>query len=79
MFRTGSIARARSLPFWFDEIFTFHAANQPTISDVWRALANGVDLNPPLNYLLARGAATAGIPAISGVAHTRTTAARTVL
>jgi len=57
IFLAGTIARARSTPFWFDEIFTYHIANVTGMSDVWHALASGVDLNPPLYYVLVRAAA----------------------
>src|SRR5207247_5208555 len=57
IFLAGTITRARSTPFWFDEIFTYHIANVTGMSDVWHALASGVDLNPPLYYVLVRAAA----------------------
>jgi hypothetical protein len=48
----GTLGRAVGKPLWHDEIFTFYVAAQPAASDVWRSLAAGVDLNPPLYHLL---------------------------
>ena len=37
--------------FWYDELFTFHMTQQPS---VWKALVGGADVNPPLGYLIIR-------------------------
>ncbi len=47
---TASIASLR--PLWYDELFTFHVARQGRVGDVLRALAQGADVHPPLDYLL---------------------------
>ena len=39
---------------WYDELFTWHIASLPRVLGVWNALRDGVDLNPPLSYLLVR-------------------------
>jgi heme/copper-type cytochrome/quinol oxidase subunit 4 len=39
---------------WFDELFTLYVSRQSTLSDVLAALANAVDLHPPLSYFLTR-------------------------
>ena len=46
--------RAHRKLFWFDELFTVYLARLPDFRSVWRALVNGVDLNPPLFYLITR-------------------------
>ncbi len=40
-------------PLWFDELYTFYIAQQPTVSGMLEA-THRVDLNPPLNYFLTR-------------------------
>ena len=37
---------------WHDELFTYYIATAPSLSQFWREV--GLDLNPPLGYLLAR-------------------------
>jgi hypothetical protein len=46
--------RASVKPFWHDEIYTILEAELP-VATLWRALQDGVDLQPPLNALLTRG------------------------
>ncbi|HXH07669.1 MAG TPA: glycosyltransferase family 39 protein [Vicinamibacterales bacterium] len=50
----GTTARASAKPLWHDEIFTLYLATLPRVGDLWRALADGVDLNPPLYHLAVR-------------------------
>lgn len=51
----AALAFLRSLrPFWYDELITYHVATLPRITDVWRALTEGADLNPPLFYIVTR-------------------------
>lgn len=50
LFALRSIA---SRPLWFDELFTFHIAQAPTLGELFRQL-RALDLNPPLSYLLTR-------------------------
>jgi hypothetical protein len=40
-------------PLWFDELYTFYIAQQPTVARMMEAIRT-VDLNPPLNYFLTR-------------------------
>jgi hypothetical protein len=67
------VQRARAIPFWYDELFTFYLS-QLSFPDLLSSLREGADLNPPLFYLLtqafqlafgANEAATRG-PAILG-------------
>ena len=44
---------AAQRPLWFDELYTFYIAQQPTVSRMLEA-THTVDLNPPLNYFLTR-------------------------
>lgn len=41
---------------WYDELFTYHIARLPAVSDIWLSLVDAIDLNPPLSYLAARTA-----------------------
>ncbi len=50
LFALRSIA---SRPMWFDELFTFHIAQAPTVPRLLAQL-RALDLNPPLTYLLTR-------------------------
>lgn len=50
LFALHSIA---SRPLWFDELFTFHIAQAPTLHQLFEEL-HYLDLNPPLIYLLTR-------------------------
>jgi mannosyltransferase len=48
-------ATASARPLWFDEIFTYHIAAQPTVAALVDALGP-MDPSPPLHYLLVRAA-----------------------
>ena len=50
LFALRSIA---ARPLWFDELFTFHIAQAPTLHQLFTQL-RALDLNPPLTYLLTR-------------------------
>lgn len=52
---TGAFGRALAKPVWHDEIFTIYLATELPTGELWGALASGVDLNPPLYYVLVRG------------------------
>jgi uncharacterized membrane protein len=39
-------------PLWLDETFTWRIANDPSFSHMLRAIAGGVDTNPPTLYLM---------------------------
>jgi len=47
--------------FWLDEIHTQLLVEDPDLSHAARALANGVDFNPPTYYLLARLVTMTGV------------------
>lgn len=51
---TTAAARARAKPFWHDEIYTILHSTLPSISAMWAASRDGIDLAPPLNSLLTR-------------------------
>jgi hypothetical protein len=46
--------RASRKLFWFDELFTVYMSRLPDMASVWSALKQGVDLNPPLFYVVTR-------------------------
>jgi hypothetical protein len=50
LYAFGFWVSASLKPFWFDEIFTFQLAQLPHIGDIWRALEQGIELNPPLLF-----------------------------
>jgi hypothetical protein len=55
----GAILKARGKPLWFDEVLTTTIAELPRLSSIWTALSEGVQVDPPLNYLFVRAARTA--------------------
>jgi hypothetical protein len=50
------VLRAGHKCFWFDELFTVYLCRLPSFTGTWSAVMHGVDFNPPLFYLLTRGA-----------------------
>jgi hypothetical protein len=50
----GGVLAAASKPFWYDEISTIILSRQPHLSDIWAALKQGVDGQPPAYDLLER-------------------------
>ena len=50
----GAAGRASQHLLWSDELFTMYVSQLPPAT-MWRALASGIDLQPPLSYLLTRG------------------------
>ena len=40
-------------PLWFDELFTWHIAQMPTLTGLWKALGP-MDPSPPLYYIVTR-------------------------
>jgi Dolichyl-phosphate-mannose-protein mannosyltransferase len=42
--------------FWFDELFTTYLCRLPSFKATWTAVTHGADFNPPMLYLLTRGA-----------------------
>ena len=73
-----SLVAAASKPFWYDEVFTLIVARQPSLSAIWRALAQPADSYPPPFYLGERAVAALlhnpqvgfRLPAIFGFACT---------
>jgi 4-amino-4-deoxy-L-arabinose transferase-like glycosyltransferase len=73
---TATCILAARKPLWFDELFTYHISQVPTLTDLWRTLAQGFDPNPPLVYALTRwaqsilggGPVALRLPAILGFA-----------
>jgi len=53
---TDIFLKASRKCFWFDELFTVYLCRLPSFRDTWTAVAHGADFNPPLFYLLTRGA-----------------------
>ena len=52
------LMRASGKPFWFDELFTVYLCRLPALSSTLTAVRHGADFNPPLFYVLTRGAQT---------------------
>jgi hypothetical protein len=52
-----SVVGALSKPFWFDEICTWIIVRQPSLRAIWSTLERPADGQPPLYYLVERGAA----------------------
>jgi hypothetical protein len=50
----GAFSAARVRPLWLDEILALYISSLPSFADIWRALTNALDGNPPLYYLLNR-------------------------
>jgi hypothetical protein len=50
------ILKASRKCFWFDELFTVYLCRLPNFKSTWTAVTHGADFNPPLFYLLTRGA-----------------------
>ena len=54
MFSGVLFARSAAvLPFWFDESLTVRLSRLEP-AQLWRALTAGIELNPPLIYLLTK-------------------------
>jgi hypothetical protein len=49
-----SALHAVAKPFWYDEICTVILCRLPSASEIWQALANAADTNPPPFYFVAR-------------------------
>lgn len=54
VFFYSAAIRAAAKPFWHDEIYTVLLTGLPSVSAMWSAIRDGVDLAPPLNTLLTR-------------------------
>ena len=48
--------KAKEKCYWFDELCTVYLCRLPSFSSIWTAVLHGADFNPPLFYLLTRGA-----------------------
>jgi Dolichyl-phosphate-mannose-protein mannosyltransferase len=53
---TDIFLKASHKCFWFDELFSVYLCRLPTFTGTWSAVMHGADFNPPLFYLLTRGA-----------------------
>jgi hypothetical protein len=53
-FLSACAAQAAMRPFWYDEIYTF-TISRLSLTDIFRALATGTDLNPPGQYVVLAG------------------------
>jgi hypothetical protein len=49
----GAAGRAADRLLWHDELFTLYASRL-SLPDLWRALADGLDLQPPLSYVITK-------------------------
>jgi hypothetical protein len=75
LFLIVTMVLASHKEFWCDECFTSIIASVPQSSEIWSALAAGVDTNPPLSYLAVRvsralfgpGLAATRLPSALGV------------
>jgi hypothetical protein len=47
-----SALHAVAKPFWYDEICTVILCRLPSASEIWKALDNAADTNPPAFYLV---------------------------
>lgn len=47
-----------SRQLWHDELFTYYIAKTPSLSKLFQFKNLGIDLHPPLSYLLVRGSLT---------------------
>jgi hypothetical protein len=54
LYLVGTSALAWSKLLWFDEILTYHIARTPTVASMWATLRAGLDLNPPLYFVVMR-------------------------
>jgi hypothetical protein len=63
-FFTTAALRAAQKPFWHDEIYTLFFSGLPTVSMMWAAAIDGMDLAPPLNALV-----THALRPLTGVGH----------
>jgi hypothetical protein len=48
--------KAKEKCYWFDELCTVYLCRLPNFKMLWTAVLHGADFNPPLFYLLIRGA-----------------------
>ncbi|MEO8480808.1 MAG: hypothetical protein ABI634_01275 [Acidobacteriota bacterium] len=77
IYALGWLVRAGTrVPLWYDELFTVRLSAIPATRDLWRALLDSFDFNPPGLYLVTRIARLgpvadplgARLPALVGVA-----------
>jgi len=54
VYAAGALGGAFHKKLWLDEIISAYIVSLPTFRDIWTALLNTVDGNPPLYYLMAR-------------------------
>ncbi len=56
LYFSAVLASAFTKELWFDELVTLYVDRQPTLADVWKALAGSADAMPPLFHILTRAA-----------------------
>lgn len=47
-----ALSTSAARPLWYDELYTYYVAREPSIGAVFTALLAGADTNPPVDYLL---------------------------
>lgn len=75
MLLLGAAGRAADRLLWHDELFTLYASRL-SLPDLWRALADGFDLQPPLSYVITKaqvaltgeGLVATRLPSLAGFA-----------
>jgi Dolichyl-phosphate-mannose-protein mannosyltransferase len=48
------VPRAHAKPFWHDEVYTILETQLPSVTTLWTAQRDGLDLSPPLNTIAVR-------------------------
>lgn len=56
LYFTETAIRASEKRFWYDELCTYYICRLPTFGESWAAVLHGADYNPPLFYVIHRGA-----------------------
>jgi Dolichyl-phosphate-mannose-protein mannosyltransferase len=54
LYFAGTVGNALAKPLWYDELFTVYLSRLPHLSDLWAALSQGADQQPPLIFLVSR-------------------------
>jgi hypothetical protein len=56
LYFADTMLRASLKAFWFDELLTVYLSRLPSFHATWTTAEQGVDFNPPLFFLISRGA-----------------------
>jgi hypothetical protein len=64
-FLAGAAGHAATRPLWYDELLTLYVSQLSSMRAIWDALANGIDLNPPLLHVATRAALMFGESALA--------------